>query len=158
MDTPLKILVARRQISEAAFSRRAFAEAGVDAPIHFALNGQEVLDYLQGKPPFDDPVQHPLPDLLFLDCPESLEVLEWVRRQSGLKQMLVIVSVAPNRPQDMARACALGANSCVLSTQEAGELVTIVAHLQNYWRSIEASPGNGRASQGHRHFGWAVEQ
>jgi CheY-like chemotaxis protein len=151
MDTPLKILVATDEFPETASLRQAFAEAGVGSPVHFARDGQEVLDYLQGKPPFDDPVQHPLPDLLFLDVSlprlGGLEVLEWVRRHPGLSQMLVVAFADPNHAEDIARADALGANSCVLKPRESAELVSMVARLQNYWLSITSPPGAGLAVQ-----------
>jgi CheY-like chemotaxis protein len=147
----LKILVAADGFSETVSLHQAFAEAGVGAPVYFAQDGQEVLDYLQGKPPFEDPVLHPLPDLLFLDVSlprlGGLEVLEWVRRHPGLSQMLVIAFADPNHAQDIARADALGANSCVLKPQGPDELVSMIARLQNYWLSINSPPGEGLAAQ-----------
>ena len=89
--------------------------------------------------------------MLFLDVglPRlgGLEVLEWVRRHPGLSQMLVIAFADPNHAEDMARADALGANSCVLKPREPGELVSMVARLQNYWLSINSPPGEGLALQ-----------
>ena len=62
MDTPLRILVAEDELSDVMLPRMAFAKALVKVPIYFARDGQEVMDYLEGKPPFDNPVKHPLPE------------------------------------------------------------------------------------------------
>lgn len=67
MDIPLTILVAEDELNDALLLQRAFLKAGVKTPVHFAGDGQEVLDYLQGKPPFESPVEFPLPTLLLLD-------------------------------------------------------------------------------------------
>ncbi len=144
MNTPLRILVAEDELGDALLLQRAFQKARVNAPIYFARDGQQVLDYLQGKPPFENPVEYPLPSLLLLDLSlprvSGFEILEWLREQPGLKHLLVVVLSASERPQDISQAYALGANSYVFKPQDPDELVQIVAGLQNYWRGINGPP------------------
>ncbi len=144
MNTPLRILVAEDELGDVLLLKRAFQKAGVNAPIYFARDGQEVLDYLQGTPPFDNPVEHPLPSLLLLDLNlprvNGFEVLEWLRQQPGLSQLRVVVFSASERPEDINQAYALGANSYVFKPQDSDHLVQIVAGLQNYWLSINGPP------------------
>ncbi len=144
MDTPLRILVAEDELGDILLLQRAFAKTGVNAPIYFARDGREVLQYLQGAPPFENPVEFPLPNLLLLDLNlphvSGFEVLEWLRREPGISRLPVVVFSASERPQDISRAYALGANSYVFKPQDPDELVEIVAGLQNYWSSINAVP------------------
>jgi len=144
MDTPLRILVAEDELDDVLFLRRAFAKAGVITPVYFAKDGQEVLDYLQGHSPFENPVEFPLPDLLLLDLKlphiSGFQVLQWLRQQPCLKRLLVVVLSSSGRPEDMARAYSLGANAYLTKPHEPKELVHIVERLQNYWLSIQAEP------------------
>lgn len=144
MMTPLRILVAEDELGDVLLMKRAFAQAGVSSPVHFALDGQEVLDYLQGKPPFENPVQYPLPNLLLLDLHlpqlDGFEVLSWVRSHPTLSQMLVVVLSSSNRPEEINRAYQSGANSYVIKPHDPAELIAVVERLQNYWLKINAPP------------------
>ena len=51
------ILVAEDDPTDAFFLQRAFAKAGVSISLHFVRDGQEVIDYLRGEPPFADRVE-----------------------------------------------------------------------------------------------------
>jgi len=144
VETPLRILVAEDELGDVVLLRRAFTKAGVDVPVHFARDGQEVIDYLEGKPPFENPVKYPLPNLVLLDLRlprvDGFQVLEWLRAQPGLCRILVVVFSGSSNPEDISRAYALGANSYVVKPQDAGELVGVVERLQNYWLKINTVP------------------
>jgi CheY-like chemotaxis protein len=141
----LKILVAEDDLGDVVLLRRAFAKAGVRAPIYFARDGKEVLDYLQGNAPFENPIRHPLPNLLLLDLKlpglGGFEVLEWLREQPGLRRTLVVVLSDSKQMEDVNRAYALGANSYVARPQDSDELVRVVKRLEAYWLKINASSG-----------------
>ena len=144
VDTPLRILVAEDELGDVLLLRRAFAKAGVNVPVYFAKDGQEVINYLEGKAPFENPITYPLPNLLLLDLKlpnvDGFQVLAWLRAQPGLCRMLVVVFSASSNPEDISRAYALGANSYVIKPQDAGELVGVVDRLQNYWLRINTAP------------------
>lgn len=151
METPLRILVAEDELGDVLLLQRAFAKAGVSAPVYFARDGQEVMDYLQGKPPFENPVEHPLPNLLLLDLKlpriNGFEVLQWLRAQPSLRSLVVVVFSASNGPDNVNRAFALGANSYAVKPQDPDELIGVVKRLQNHWLGINASPDSARAPQ-----------
>jgi CheY-like chemotaxis protein len=136
MDTPLRILVAEDDLGDELLLRRAFEKASVKAPVHFAHDGQEVVDYLAGKAPFENPVAYPLPTLLLLDLKlprlDGFEVLRWLRVQPGLRRMIVVVFTASERPQDISRAYSFGANSYVVKPHDSEALVRVVQQLQDY--------------------------
>lgn len=118
MDTPLRILVAEDDAADALLLKRAFAKARVNLPIYFARDGQQVMDYLLGNPPFDNPVEFPLPNLLLLDLKlprvSGFAVLEWLRNYPGLNRLLVVVFSASGSSEDVTRAYALGANAYIM--------------------------------------------
>ena len=143
MNTPLSILVAEDDVGDVVFLQRAFAKARVSPPVYFASDGQEVLDYLEGEPPFDNPVEYPLPNLLLLDLGlprvNGFEVLRWVREAPALCDMLVVVLSSTDEPEQIERAYALGANSYVIKPQDPAKLIDVVKRLQEYWLGINAS-------------------
>jgi CheY-like chemotaxis protein len=140
MNTPLRILVAEDEVGDVLFLKRAFAKAGVSSPVYFAGDGQEVLDYLEGYPPFDNPVEYPLPNLLLLDLGlprvNGLEVLSWVRQHPTLHQMLVVVLSSSEDPEEIQRAYELGANAYVVKPHNPANLVDVVRRVQEYWLGI----------------------
>ena len=152
MDSPLRILVAEDEMGDVLLLKSAFEKAGVNPPIYFASDGEEVMKYLQGLPPFENPINYPLPNLVLLDLKlprmDGFEVLEWLRNQPRLKHILVVVLTGSDLPEDVARAYSLGANAYLVKPAEPDQLVEIVGRLQSYWRSINS----GRSETAHVHL------
>jgi CheY-like chemotaxis protein len=144
MDGPLNILVAEDDMGDILLLRRAFMKAGVRQPVYFAQDGQEVIDYLSGHPPFTNPIKYPLPQLLLLDLKlpqiDGFQVLEWLRRQPALKHVLVIVLSASGHPRDVERAYSLGANSYLVKPQDPQDLVMMVQRIEQYWMELNVAP------------------
>jgi CheY-like chemotaxis protein len=140
MKAPLRILVAENELGDIILLQKAFEEALVDAPVYFARDGQEVIDYLQGKSPFQNPVLYPLPSLLLLDLKlpvmDGFAVLEWVRAQPKLRRMIVVVFSSSDHRQDISRACLLGANWYIVKPQDPHELVAAIRQMRDYWQNI----------------------
>ncbi len=137
--------MAEDDLADVMLLERAFARTGVKPPVYLARNGQEVRDYLGGNPPFENPVEYPLPNLLLLDLNlprvSGFEVLSWIRGHPALNRMLVVVLSASDRPEEIRRAYELGANSYVVKPHDPAELVRVVERVQNYWLGINTPPG-----------------
>lgn len=144
METPIVILVAEDDPNDIMLLRRAFYKAGVDVPIRFVRDGQEVLDYLAGSPPFEDPVDNPVPTLLLLDLKmprlNGFEVMEWLRKQAFLHRLPVVIFSASSEPEDRRRAYSLGAGSYVVKPQDPEQFMEVVRLLKQYWVNINLPP------------------
>ncbi len=144
MNTPLGILVAEDELGDILLLRRAFEKAGVNTPVYIARDGQELIDYLSGNPPFTDPVAYPLPALLLLDLKlpviSGFELITWIRNEQRLRHMIIVVFSSSEDPADINRAYELGANSYIIKPHDPDDLVTIVKQLQQYWLNINATP------------------
>src|SRR6267378_453186 len=131
-----RVLVAEDDPSDVFFLKRAFTLAGVPTVLHFVRDGQEAIDYLEGENGYGDRERHPLPDLVLLDLKmprmNGFDVLEWLRKQPGLKRLLVTVLTSSDQPQDINRAYDLGANSCLLKPHSTNDLAEVVKRLQRY--------------------------
>src|SRR5256885_17080895 len=77
------------------FLQHAMTKAGVANPVQVATDGQQAIDYLRGAGKFADREQFPLPCLVLLDLKlphvMGLDVLRWIRQQSGLALGVVLL-------------------------------------------------------------------
>jgi CheY-like chemotaxis protein len=133
----LILLVAEDLPEEVFILKRALERARFSAPVHFVRDGQEALDYFSGEGSFADRRQNPLPTLLLLDLKmprlDGFQVLEWLRRQPGLRRLPVIVFTSSDVSQDIRRAYDLGANSYVVKPHASQDLESVASRLQSYW-------------------------
>ena len=109
----LAILLVEDDENDVFFTCRAMAKASLRHPIHVAANGQDALDYLSGAGNYSDRAAYPVPQCLFLDLKlpfvHGFQVLEWMRGQSALKEIPVIVLTSSPEQRDQERAQQLGA-------------------------------------------------
>src|SRR5437868_12776557 len=93
----------------------AFKRAEIGNPVQVVIDGQEAIDYLAGNGKFADRAQFPVPCLVLLDlqlpAKTGLEVLEWIRQQSALRSLIVIILSSSIYEGDVRRAYELGANA-----------------------------------------------
>jgi CheY-like chemotaxis protein len=139
-----RILVAEDDPTDAFFLQRAFSKAGISVKLHFVRDGQEVIDYLRGDKPFEDRNAHPLPHLLLLDLKmpklNGFDVLDWLKRQPGLKRLLVVIFTSSEESQDINRAYDLGANSYLVKPHAIDDLMRVVERLEKYWLEANRNP------------------
>ena len=138
------VLVADDDENDIRLLRRAFLRAGINVPMKWVRDGEEVIQYLQGDDPFTDRETFPIPMLLLLDLKmprtNGFEVLEWVRKQAGLRRLLVIVMTSSDEPQDVDRAYDLGANSFLKKPDDFDDLTRMSQKLHEYWMETNLCP------------------
>src|SRR5688572_639946 len=93
--------------------RRAIKKAGVPNPLKIATDGQQAVDYLKASGDPAKQAEFPLPFLVLLDLKlpyrDGFEVLEWIRSQSHLVQVVVVMLTGSDERRDHQRAYPLGA-------------------------------------------------
>src|SRR5437899_7130013 len=143
-STAKRVLIAEDDPSDVFLLQRAFNASGVPATLHFVRDGQEAIDYLGGEAKFADRGAYPLPDLMLLDLKmprlNGFDVLEWLRKQPGLKRLLVTILTSSDQARDIDRAYDLGANSYLLKPHGSHELTDLVNRLQRYWLELNQRP------------------
>jgi CheY-like chemotaxis protein len=139
-----RVLIAEDDPSDVFLLKRAFTLANIPATLHFVRDGQEAIDYLGGDDPYKDRAVYPLPDLMLLDLKmprlNGFDVLTWLRRQPGLKRLLVTVLTSSDQPDDINRAYDLGANSYLLKPHNSTHLSELVAQVKRYWLDLNRCP------------------
>src|SRR6266853_4416157 len=106
-------------------------------------SGVEAIRYLSGEGEFADRIEHPLPDLIFLDLkmPEmdGFQVLRWVRSHPATRVTPVVVYSASFIPEDIAKGYSEGANYFITKPSDLTVLIDIFRAADKY---ITADPRN----------------
>jgi two-component system response regulator len=125
------------------FLKHALKRAGVANPIRVVSDGREAMDYLKGAGRFSDREQFPLPGLVLLDLKlphvMGLDVLKWIRRESGLS-LVVVLLTASAEEADIASAYRLGANGFLVKPCEANKLVEMAKAINDFWLTHTTLP------------------
>src|ERR1700747_1286406 len=108
MNNSVSILVAEDDPNDVFFFKRAFSNPGIQVPVIFLGNGEEVIDYLEGSPPFDDREANPWTALIILDLTmprvSGFEVLEWMGKHEVFNKIPVLAFSGVRNPTEIARA------------------------------------------------------
>ena len=124
----------------------AFRRAGLNSPLQVVHNGEEAIAYLAGEGRYTDRNKFPLPAVMLLDLnmpmKDGFHVLDWLRKQSGLKRLSTIVLTASLRPEDVERAFELGAHSYLVKPAALDDLVAMIRCLRDWLKLNHFPPLN----------------
>src|SRR3954469_7239800 len=138
------ILIAEDDPKDVFLLEQAFADARVPARLQFVRDGQEAIDYLQGKAAYADRQLHPLPSLILLDLKmprlNGFDVLNWLQLQSALKAVPVTVLTSSGQSIDVERAYAAGANSYLVKPHGLAALTELANSVNHYWFKLNHGP------------------
>jgi CheY-like chemotaxis protein len=134
------ILVVEDNEDDVFALRRAIKKAGVANPLRVVTNGQEAVDYLAATSDPTRQSQHPLPFLVLLDLKlpyrDGFEVLEWIRGQPHLAQMVVVMLTGSDERRDHQRAYSLGARSYLVKPALAEDIRRLLDSLDSHGQKI----------------------
>ena len=138
------ILVADDSAEDSFILKRSFEKAGLEVPLMFVKDGQELIHYLSGDDGFADRQNHPMPRLLLLDLKmpklDGFDVLRWLQKQPELRRLVVTVLSSSDRREDVNLAYDLGANSYVTKPSSMNGYSFIVEKLRDYWLQVNNPP------------------
>jgi CheY-like chemotaxis protein len=117
-------------------TQRAFKAAGIEEPIVSVTNGDDAIAYLSsGKP---------LPRLALLDqnLPRrtGLEVLEWIRKESSVAALPVLLLSGSEYESDVQTAYLLGANGYLVKPSTYEETVEMAKAIKAFWFGVNRGP------------------
>ncbi|MBD2034940.1 response regulator [Phormidium sp. FACHB-592] len=131
------VLVIEDEASDRFPLERAFHQLGPEFSLQVVETGQAAVAYLEGKAPYSDRSQFPLPALIVLDLRlpgmSGLDLLKWIREQSQFKDLPIITLTAYGN-RDLPRAYELGINFYLLKPAEADSLAEILQAIGLYQR------------------------
>ena len=133
----VSILLVDDDHNDVLLVERAMKKAGLLYPLIHRQDGEEAIDYLDGKPPYSDRARHPLPTLVLLDIKmpkmTGLDVLTWLQKQPHLAKIPVVILTASVRKEDRSEAEKLGAVGFQTKPVDFMELVKIIQDVDARW-------------------------
>jgi len=130
MSNPTILLVEDNEDDVYAFKWSA-KKAPMDCPLQVVSDGKQALAYLSGEAPYADRSEFPLPFMVFLDLKlpylNGPELLDWMQRQSNLKEIPVVILSGSDEPRDRESTSLLGAQGYLVKPVEPAELSKVVA-------------------------------
>ncbi|MDB6095678.1 MAG: two-component system response regulator [Verrucomicrobia bacterium] len=141
---PITILLVEDEESSAFFFQHVMTKLEMPQSLQVAQDGQEALDYLDGKGRFRDRITFPIPGLIVLDLKmprvTGFEVLGWIRKQPELRKLIVIVMSTSASDSDINQAYELGANAYVVKPSGLDELAEVLRSIQHFWLAHNRGP------------------
>src|SRR5687767_10805678 len=127
------ILLVEDEDNDVFFMKRAMKKAGLNCP-HVVTNGQCAIDYLK-EAIYADTAKLPGLVLLDLKLPRimGLEVLSWIRDQSELREMVVIVLTSSKLKSDIEAANERGADSYLVKPNNCTALQKLIEKIKDCW-------------------------
>jgi CheY-like chemotaxis protein len=137
MTTNRAILLVEDNEDDVFLMKQALKSADVKNQLCTVEDGQEAKNYLSGDGAFTDRQKYPMPAVVFLDLKLPMlsghEVLQWIREQESLKDLVVIVLTSSNQPVDLSKSYQLGANSYLVKPPTAAQLTDLAKAFKWYW-------------------------
>jgi CheY-like chemotaxis protein len=119
--------------NDTALLQVACARAAVNFELQNIEDGGQVIEYLSGMGKYADRARYRLPDLILLDLKmprlAGLDVLKWIRNQSKLRDLPVIVLSGSELQEDIRQAYAVGADSYLVKPPTFTSLIHLVKEI-----------------------------
>lgn len=133
-------LLVEDDLNQAMLVQRCARKIGLPFALPVIRDGQEAIDYLTGIGEFEDRAKYPLPTLVILDLnlpkKSGFEVLEWIRSQPRLRDLIVFILSTSSLQNDLERAMQVGANSYFVKPLALEGLVEVLQVMAVRWNRI----------------------
>ena len=150
---PSTILLVEDSEEDRMLLRRAFRNARIANPVVEVRDGEAAICYLSGQGVYADRTRCPMPFLVLLDLRmprmSGFEVLEWIRGQPTLRELIVVVLSSSDDMRDVNKAHQLGATSYLVKPGNFDELVEMVKRVQGHWLLLGKTPAQPNSTNGH---------
>jgi len=138
------ILVAEDREDDVLLIQKALAAVKMPHQVHVVCDGEEAIAYLDGEGRFANREEYPPPDLLLLDLKlprkDGFEVLQWIRQQSDLQLLRVVVLTSSDDIRDVNEAYQLGANSFLGKPPDLEDFIQLGEFITEYWLRLDRAP------------------
>lgn len=141
---PIIILMAEDDPDDRYLTREALAESRIGNELYFVEDGEQLLDYLNRKGKYSDPLTSPRPGIILLDLnmpkKDGRQALKEIKGNANFKSIPIIILTTSNAEEDILKTYDLGANSFITKPVTFNGLVNVMKSLENYWFEIVRLP------------------
>jgi chemotaxis family two-component system response regulator Rcp1 len=137
----IEILMVEDNPGDVRLTREALKGGRVWNELNVVSDGVAALDYLRGRPPYEDATR---PDLVLLDLnlpkKDGREVLAAMKNDDALKAIPVVILTTSQAEEDVIRAYNLNANCYVTKPVDFEQFTRIVQAIEQFWLTIVTLP------------------
>lgn len=112
---------------------RAMSKGNLNLPMRHAKNGRDAIEYLDAAGKQNDPAAYPVPSVIFLDLKlpfvHGFDVLRWIKQQSTISKVPVVVLTSSLEAEDQQKAHELGAEKFLVKPPTSDVLVKTLKEL-----------------------------
>jgi two-component system response regulator len=140
----IEILLVEDNSADADLALHALRENSHVSHIHVARDGEEALNFLFCRYPYQERASRPLPQLILLDLKlpkvDGLSVLRALKQDSRTRSMPVIVLTSSREDSDLAASYDLGVNSYIQKPVDFDRFRETLHTLALYWVIVNQPP------------------
>ena len=141
---PLTILLVEDDAAHAELIARCFEQHQVANRLYHVSNGEDAMDFLYQRDRYADVQCSPRPHLVLLDLrlpgTSGLEVLGFIKADSGLRSIPVVVVTTSDEQADMADAYQQHVNSYLVKPLSFDKFSQLMRDLGFYWLGWNRRP------------------
>jgi CheY-like chemotaxis protein len=144
-NRPFTILLADDDEEDRELARDALQDAHLANEMKFAVDGQDLLDYLRREGRWADPsVDAPRPGIILLDLnmpkKDGREALAEIKADASLRRIPIVVLTTSNDEADVLSTYDLGVSSFITKPVTFAGLVEVMRSWTQYWFEIVELP------------------
>jgi len=140
-----KILLVEDNVDQAELITECIGQNNINCKIFHVIDGEEAVNFLSARDRFFDREEFPLPDIILLDLKipkiDGIEVLKFIKNDSGLVSIPVIIFTSSMDEKDLQQAYLNHTNSYVVKPLGFNSLSSFVRMIFSYWNKFNIAPG-----------------
>ncbi|WP_370087427.1 response regulator [Ekhidna sp.] len=144
LTNDVQIVLVEDSFDDAELTMRSLKSSNFVNEIVWLQDGEEALNYLQGKGKYEDRDTSIKPKLILLDLKlpklSGIEVLERIKKDENLCRIPVVVMTSSKENRDLDRCYELGANSYVVKPINFSNFMEVTKEISMYWVLINQIP------------------
>jgi CheY-like chemotaxis protein len=141
---PIVILLADDDKDDCLFAQEALQESRLHNDLRVVSDGEQLMDYLHHRAPFEDETKAPRPGLILLDLnmprKDGREALREIKTDPHLRRIPVVVLTTSKAEEDVYRSYDLGVNSFISKPVTFEGLVQVMKGIGQYWFELVKLP------------------
>lgn len=139
----VQVLLVEDNPGDALLTKEALVEGKLCVDLHHVLDGQEALDFLAKKSPYEG---MPTPDMILLDLNmpgmDGREFLKVVKNDQRYSMIPIVVLTTSKAHEDILSSYSLQASCFVTKPVDFGQFQEIVEKLSDFWFAVVKLPKN----------------
>ena len=135
------ILIADDDADDRLLIEQAFRECNLTSELYFVEDGEELMDFLYQRAPYESAMR---PSLILLDLnmprKNGIQALREIKANEQFRQIPVVVLTTSTAEEDILRTYDLGVSSYISKPFDFSTLLDITTTIKKYWIDTVSLP------------------